>query len=152
MPDSFLQGSCKEIRLKLHRALVGAAALAAGTHSACQVLPYSFYILSRLLQALQWRRMLPAIALQLAQAPVLLLISLLCRLPEVQAARTLALRDSTEGPASFSGRPYIPQAQPGPSSAHFVAECFFLTQQVIHTGLMPSGCLWLASCACHCGS
>ena len=66
---------------------------------------------------------------------------LCCRLPEVAAAQTLAGRDNSEGPASFSGRPYVSQQQPGPSNAHFVAECFFLTQRVIHTGLMPSGAI-----------
>ena len=69
-----------------------------------------------------------------------------CRLPEVQKARTLALQDNTEAPPSFSGRPYVQQAQPGSGSAHFVAECFFLTQRVIHTGLMPAGLphlLWI---------
>ncbi|DBA74342.1 hypothetical protein WJX77_011104 [Trebouxia sp. C0004] len=60
------------------------------------------------------------------------------RLPEVAAAQTLAGRDNSEGPASFSGCPYVSQQQPGPSNAHFVAECFFLTQRVIHTCLMPS--------------
>ncbi|KAL3133458.1 hypothetical protein ABBQ38_007321 [Trebouxia sp. C0009 RCD-2024] len=60
------------------------------------------------------------------------------RLPEVQAARTLAGRDNAEANASFSGRPYIAPAPPGPESAHFVAECFFLTQRVLHTGLMPA--------------
>ena len=66
---------------------------------------------------------------------------LCCRLPEVAAAQTLAGRDDSEGPASFSGRPYVSQQQPGPSNAHFVAECFYLTQRVIHTGLMPSGAM-----------
>ncbi len=66
---------------------------------------------------------------------------LCCRLPEVAASQTLAGRDNSEGPASFSGRPYVSQQQPGPSNAHFVAECFFLTQRVIHTGLMPSGAI-----------
>lgn len=73
-----------------------------------------------------------------------------CRLPEVQAARTLAGRDNTEADVSFSGRPYVAPAQPGPSSAHFVAECFFLTQRVIHTGLMPAGWALLAAQSVHC--
>lgn len=62
-----------------------------------------------------------------------------CRLPEEQAAQTLAGRDNSEGLACFSGRPYVSQEQANPGSAHFVAECFFLTQRVIHTGLMPAG-------------
>ena len=57
----------------------------------------------------------------------------------MQSARTLAGRDGSEGPASFSGRPYVGQTSPGSGSAHFVAECFFLTQRVVHTGLMPAG-------------
>lgn len=73
-----------------------------------------------------------------------------CRLPEVQAARTLAGRDSSEADASFTGRPYVAPAQPGPSSAHFVAECFFLTQRVIHTCLLPAGQLFTASAHVNC--
>ncbi|KAK9823993.1 hypothetical protein WJX72_006841 [[Myrmecia] bisecta] len=49
---------------------------------------------------------------------------------------TLAGRDAP--PAEFSGRPFLsPDRDPG-EAPHFVAECFFLTQRMIHTGLMPA--------------
>lgn len=68
-----------------------------------------------------------------------------CRLPGVETQLTLVgtRRDSDEA-APRTSSPYLTTppdsaAQLEPSSAHFVAECFFITQTMVHTALMPAG-------------
>jgi len=54
--------------------------------------------------------------------------------------------DEHEGPPEkpAAALPFVPYFNPDPSSAtpppppHFVADCFFLTQRVVHVGLMPA--------------
>jgi len=44
-------------------------------------------------------------------------------------------------PASFYGRPYLAPDRGGdaPPPPHFIAECFFVTGQLMHTGTIPAG-------------
>lgn len=71
------------------------------------------------------------------------------RAQHAQAEQTLAGR-SHEGSKSPAASSTLSPEIDSPSAPHFVAECFFLAQQAVHTCLMPAGkALPPAELACH---
>ena len=54
---------------------------------------------------------------------------------------TLAGRgqDDEEVAGGLEGLPFVAPDRDGAAAAHFVAECFFLTQRALHNLLMPAG-------------
>lgn len=54
---------------------------------------------------------------------------------------TLAGRgqDDDEVAGGPQGLPFVAPDRDGAAAAHFVAECFFLTQRALHNLLMPAG-------------
>ena len=64
---------------------------------------------------------------------------------EEEAAAAPGAEPGSELPRLRGFRPYLsPHLGPGaPAPPHFVAECFFITGQLMSTGVIPAGQLWL---------